>query len=118
MVEAVGEEAPRVGINRSPLIRIVVLPTPDRVFLLTEFCPEVVPVPVNAQSLTPRSSRRGEAFDLAMFDLGDETARAEREDLDPDTSKDAKAAVRETPGREGSGNRFDFRGGSACQEGS
>ena len=42
-----------------------------------------------------------------MFDLGEETALAEREDLDPDKSRDAKAAVSETPGREG----------SACREG-
>ena len=100
-----GREAPRVGINRSPLIGLVVLPTPDQVLPLTELCPDVVPVPANAQSLTPRSSRRWEAFDLAMIDLGEETAFAKQEDLGPDKSRDAKAAVSETPGREGSSCR-------------
>lgn len=56
---AVGEDAERVGIKRSPFMRMVVLPGLLLLFF-TGDCPTVVPVPVNDHSLTPKSRRSGE----------------------------------------------------------
>lgn len=67
-----GEVVPRFGINRSPLMRIVVFLTlgRDLHLLLTGLC-TMLRLPVRAQSLSPNSSRIGEDVGLAMLDFGD-----------------------------------------------
>lgn len=104
---AVGEVAERVGMKRSPFMRIVVLEAFERFF--TGVWPTVEPVPVSAHSDTPRSRRSGER-DLAMLDLGEvaalgwgavtvmaaAAAARDLEDLDEaETLRDSKAAISE-----------------------